>query len=506
MNLIDFFASLSWTTVTSVLFVGIEMIAIASAVHAIWYVRSTQAAIAWVVGLISLPMVSIPLYWVFGRYRFQGYRESIREVGLKHKRSVAAINHELRTAPGARSTDQRTPLEALADVLDTPIAEGTDAELLINGKAFYEGLVEQVRSAKRYVYLEFYIIRDDEIGRQLADAMIDRVQRGVTVRLLYDNIGSIGLSRRYIQRLTDAGVVVHPFDTQTMLSTRFQINFRNHRKIVVIDGHTSIVGGFNVGNEYTGNAGWTDHWRDTAVLLRGPITRKVQAVFAGDYYWAVRQDLPEAHWKPTKPVEAAPDPPAPDHSATPQAGVTSPQARAAICATGPADDHPRATMMFSTLASSARERLWITTPYLVPDETTLVSLLMARARGVDVRILIPSIADHYSVFFAGFYYERELLDAGIRVGRYREGLMHQKCWLVDNQLAVVGSTNFDNRSLHLNFEIMAAVEDRAFVSEVEKMLAEDFADATWAEPTDPASHPWRTRIGRVVARLFSPIL
>ncbi|OYP28427.1 cardiolipin synthase [Rhodopirellula sp. MGV] len=499
MNLIDYLGSLSWTTLTSLLVIGIEIIAIASALHAIWFVRTTQAAIAWVVALVSLPMVSIPLYWVFGRYRFQGYRESIREVGQRHKRSVAAINTELKTAVGVRSTELRTPLDAVADVLDTPICDDNQASLLINGEAFYTSVIEQIKKARRYVYLEFYIIRDDEIGRQLAAALIERVQRGVTVRLLYDNIGSIGLSRHYVQRLVDAGIDVHAFDTPTKLTTRFQVNFRNHRKLIVIDGHTSLVGGFNVGKEYTGNAGWTDHWRDTAVLLTGPITRKVQAVFAGDYYWAARQDLPEAHWKPMEPpAHVSQDGQAGDCRAT--------GCRAAMCATGPADDHPRATMMFSTVAASARERLWVTTPYLVPDDTTLVSLLMARARGVDVRILIPSIADHYSVFFAGFYYERELMDAGIRVGRYREGLMHQKCWLVDDKLAMVGSTNLDHRSLHLNFEMMVAIECPNFIATMEQMLQSDFQEARWPDPAAKADHPWLTGIGRVVARLFSPIL
>ncbi|WP_149499114.1 cardiolipin synthase [Roseiconus lacunae] len=500
MNPIEIAQSLSWTTVTSLMVFGIEAIAIASALHAIWYVRTTQAAIAWVVVLISLPIVSIPLYWVFGRYRFSGYRESIRDVGVKHKQSVAAVKRELRTDPGVRSTDLSTPLETVADVLDTPICDHNEASLLIDGETFYASMINEIGKARRYVYLEFYIIRDDPIGNRVADALIERAKHGVTVRFLYDNIGSIGLSRHYIQRLTDAGIDVRAFDSPTLFTTRFQVNFRNHRKLVVVDGKTSIVGGLNIGKEYTGDAGWTDRWRDTAVLLDGPVTRKVQAVFAGDYYWAARQDIPEAEWQPAEDPDALPSNDRPTKPRSSSGG------RAAICATGPADDQPRATMMFASIAASAKKRLWITTPYLVPDETTQVSLAMARARGVDVRILIPSIADHYSVFLSGFHYERELMNAGVRVGRYREGLMHQKCWLVDDKLAMIGSTNLDNRSLHLNFEMMVAVECPRFVAAVEDMLREDFAFATWPNPETPAAHPWLTKAGRIVARLFSPIL
>jgi cardiolipin synthase A/B len=177
-----------------------------------------------------------------------------------------------------------------------------------------------------------------------------------------------------------------------------------------------------------------------------------------------------------------------------------------VCVTGPADELPRATMMFAAVAAAAKRRLWIATPYLVPDETCLIVLAMARARGVDVRVLLPSLPDAWSVFLAGIYYERELLKAGIDVYRYEPGAMHHKCVLVDDQLTLIGTTNLDNRSLNLNFELMVAIEDATLIRDVETMFSEDFECSIHSVLTTPPTHRWKYRLGRVIARLFSPVL
>lgn len=472
----------------SLVFLAIEILAVISAIHAIWYVRTSQAAIAWVVALITFSPLALPTYWIFGRYRFRGYRESIREVGRRHKRSVSAINRELLTMRNARTTALDSPIEQIADILDTPICSGNTAQLLIDGDDFYDTFILQISKATRYVYVEFYIIRDDEIGNRVAEALMAKARQGIVVRFLYDEIGSWRVSRSYLQRLSAAGVEIRPFNTRRGLANPFQLNFRNHRKMLIVDGRVSIVGGFNLGDEYAGKLSWAKHWRDTAVLLHGPITLKIQAIFAGDYYWAARQDLREADW---------------DNSDKDQ---STGMCNASVCVTGPADLQPRATMMFASAALAARERLWISTPYLVPDETCLVTLTMACARGVDVRILAPSVPDQWAVYLAGLHYEVELQRAGIQVYRYQAGAMHQKCILVDDKLALLGSTNLDNRSLHLNFEVMVALEGREFVSQVATMLERDFAQSSLARLGDRPAHPGMSILGRIVARLFSPIL
>ncbi|MGB1815402.1 MAG: cardiolipin synthase [Rubripirellula sp.] len=460
--------------------------------HALANVRTSQATVAWTVGLLSLPIIAIPLYWVLARNKFHGYREVIREVESRQRDTISDIQTQLRTESYTRSTTQNSVLEQVADVMDTPLSEVADCDLLIDGKSFFECLFAEIAKATEYIYLEFFIFRDDEVGNQLAQSLIERARAGVQVRLIYDEVGCIRLSKSYLQRLTAAGVEVYPFNTRQGWFNRFQINFRNHRKLVVIDGKTAIVGGLNIGTEYLGSADESSRWRDTGIKFTGPITHKVQAVFAGDYFWAARENLPEANWTVTQ-------------NPKPDLGQDlPPEGNAVCCATGPADLRPRASMMFCALANSAKSRLWISTPYLVPDEASIVALHMAKARGVDVRLLIPDRADHLLVYLAGFHYENEFTEACIPVYRYHAGFMHQKCILVDDQLAMIGSTNLDNRSLHLNFEMMIGISAPALISQVEMMLKEDFALASQRSPKK--LRWWYERLGTAVARLTSPIL
>ena len=486
------FLSDHWLVISSTA-TAMLMIMIAYTIsHALANVRTSQATVAWTVGLISLPIVALPLYWVLARNKFHGYREVIREVESRQRDSVSNILTQLRTESYTRSTSQNSVIEQVADVMDTPLSDTADCDLLIDGKEFFECLFAEIAKATEYVYLEFFIFRDDEIGNQLAQCLIERAQAGVIVRMLYDEVGCIRLSNSYLKRLAQAGVEVHPFNTRQGWFNRFQINFRNHRKLVVIDGTTAIIGGLNIGTEYLGSADESSRWRDTGIKVTGPVTHKVQAVFAGDYFWAARENLPEANWTITQNPTAEPKP-------------NSPQKRNSICcATGPADHRPRASMMYCSLANSAKSRLWISTPYLVPDEASIVALHMAKARGVDVRLLIPDRADHLLVYLAGFHYENEFTEASIPVYRYHAGFMHQKCILVDDQLAMIGSTNLDNRSLHLNFEIMMGISDPELISQVEAMLDEDFALAS--QCSAKKLRWWYERLGTAVARLTSPIL
>ncbi|EMI18585.1 Cardiolipin synthetase 1 [Rhodopirellula maiorica SM1] len=471
----------------------IELLAIVSAFHALRHVRTAQAAVAWVIGLVTIPFLVLPMYWVFARHRFEGYREAIRAVGERHVQSVASVRRELITDANIRTTNLDTSLEYLADVLDTPLCTGNSYELLIDGDAFFDSLLQRIDAAEHYVYLEFYILRDDEIGSKLADALLRCVERRVVVRLLYDEVGCLRLPRRYISRLVAAGIDMRAFNTRQGFVNRFQINFRNHRKLAVIDGKIAFVGGLNVGDEYIGISAGRTRWRDTAVEIEGELARKVQAVFAGDYYWAARTDLPEATWH----FEA-------DRSYG--GGPETDSSIAAVCATGPADQRPRATMMFASTAATAKRRLWISTPYLVPDDALMVALAMARARGVDVRLLIPSIADQWAVFLAGFYYEQQLAEVGIPVYRFPHGFMHQKCVLVDDDLVLIGSHNFDNRSLYLNFELMVAIADPKLIADVVEMLEHDFAESARSNVPGKSLRPLFARIGTAIARLFSPVL
>jgi cardiolipin synthase len=306
------------------------------------------------------------------------------------------------------------------------------------------------------------------------------------VYFIFDEIGSHKLPKAYVQELRDSGVVVTEFNTRRGRRNRFQLNFRNHRKIVVTDGRVGWVGGHNVGDAYLGKDPKFGHWRDTHLRIEGPAVLKAQISFLEDWHWATGRVL-DLNWTPH---------PAPDGS---DAGVL-------VIPSGPADDLETANLMFVHAINTARERIWIASPYFVPDHSVIVALQLAGLRGVDVRILIPDQPDHLLVYLAAFSYFDEAGQTGVEFYRYLDGFLHQKTMLIDNDVGVVGTANFDNRSFRLNFEITAVVSDSTFISEVEEMFEADFEKSRLMEEGEYKRKPWWFRLGVRVARLTAPIL
>jgi len=302
--------------------------------------------------------------------------------------------------------------------------------------------------------------------------------------LLYDRIGSHSLPASYVQTLRDAGVQVHAFATRSGWLNRFQVNFRNHRKIVVVDGMLGFVGGHNVGDEYLGKKAPLAPWRDTHVQVSGPVVACLQESFAEDWFWAARE----------LPPLILPD-------TYPDAGVLC-----QLLASGPADAHETCSLFFVEAIHSATERVWITSPYFIPDEAVFAALRLAVLREVDVRILLPSRPDHRIVYAASSLFAFEAVRAGVRVFRYQPGFLHQKVVLIDNEISAIGSANLDNRSFRLNFEVMLLTVDDDFATEVELMLEADFAKAREIAKEESRQTHRLQQLGMRVARLISPIL
>jgi cardiolipin synthase len=454
-----------------------------SSIHAIMSTRTAQGAIAWAVSLNTFPYVAVPAYWVFGRNKFNGY-VSARQLIDKELLEVSpeAVAH---VEPYLVPHDQLTPGLRMVDTLtDMPFSLGNDLELLVDGDETFESIIEGIEAASKYVLFQFYIIKDDEIGRRLKDLLIAKARDGVRVYFLFDEVGT-RLPRSYINELTEAGVETSAFNTTQGSGNRFQLNFRNHRKIVVVDGKVAWIGGHNVGDEYLGRDPKFGHWRDTHARLFGPAVLGAQLSFLEDWYWATRE-------KPT--VDWLPDP-APDANR-----------KALVVPTGPADVRETASLMYVQAISAATERLWIASPYFVPDEAVLKALELADLRGVDVRILIPDEPDHMLVYLAAFVYVQMLDHTDIGFYRYTKGFLHQKVVLVDDHLAVVGTANLDNRSLRLNFEVSLLMIDEPFAAQVATMLKEDFGNSRKMNPGELSEKPWWFRLGARVARLTSPIL
>jgi cardiolipin synthase len=366
-----------------------------------------------------------------------------------------------------------------------PFTSHNDARLLINGDEAFAAIFAGIEAAKSYVIVQFYIIRDDLIGRQLKQLLERRSREGIRVYVLYDEIGCYYLPRAYRRELAAAGVVILPFRTSKGFRNRFQINFRNHRKIVIVDGDIAYVGGLNVGDEYMGRSPVFGPWRDTHVEVRGPVVDAIQFAFLEDWYWATG-DVPELDWTAR---------PAGDEN------------KSSLCmATDPSDLLETCGLFFMHAINSAKKRLWIASPYFVPDGALINALQLAALRGVDVRIMLPQKPDHKLVYLAAFSYIAETESSGVKFYRYQPGFMHHKVLVVDDDLSAVGTANFDNRSIRLNFEIMIVFADLPFAAAVSQMLENDFKNCRQTTTADFARRPFWFHFAVRLAKLMAPVL
>ncbi len=458
------------------------LVGILHMLHALMHVRTSQGTIAWVISLLTVPFVAIPLYWLLGRTRFSkkigGRRENDSRLNL-----IAVAMHERLRQYEVEIPDDDGFKRAAQVLGGLPFTRGNDLELLIDGEQTFDRIFQAIQEAKIYLCVNFFIVKNDQLGTRFQQALIERARAGVKVYFLFDEIGSHKLPRRYLNAMKEAGVECHSFGINRFWWSRFQLNFRNHRKIVVSDGKTAFIGGLNVGDEYMGRDQKFGEWRDTHLKLRGPAVQAVQLVFLEDWFWAC-DEVPELHWE-TEPELA--------------------DQVAAVIPTGPADPADSWQLIVAEAANSSRKKLWIASPYFVPDEGVLTALQTAAIRGVDVRILIPERADHLLVWLSAFSYYEQSIPFGVKIFCYQKGFLHQKVMLIDDRLAAVGTANLDNRSFRLNFEITCFTADKGFAAQVEKMLVTDFKYAREAKVEDFTGKPFLFRASSRFARLLAPI-
>jgi cardiolipin synthase len=445
--------------------------------------RTSQGTIAWTMALLFFPYLVVPLYVVFGGRKLRDYAVA-RQVG---DRAINHLGRELETSEELRELigELRDPqIDALCNIARLPVAGWNRCTLLVDGEATFESILEGIRRAEHYVLVQFFIIHDDVIGRQLRDLCVEKAQNGVRVYFLYDKIGCVGLPKRYLDPLVAAGVQVAVFRVGRGWINRFRVNFRNHRKIVVADGHTAWVGGHNVGDEYLGHSKRFGPWRDTHVIMRGPVALPVQLSFCEDWYWAT-ETLPDVSW---------------------QAPRKKGQEAVLCMPTGPSDTFETGALWAVHAINMAWERCWIMSPYFVPDSSVINALQLAALRGVDVRIVIPANPDKRVVWWAAHSYFKTMGEVGVSILKYQKGFMHQKVVLVDDRLATIGTANLDNRSLRINFEITMMFMDQRFIEKVAAMCEHDFAACTPLTPAEVKAWPLPFRLATRAARLLSPIL
>ncbi|MDP1732510.1 MAG: cardiolipin synthase [Devosia sp.] len=443
--------------------------------------RTSQGSIAWLLSLVLLPFPTTILYAIFGLKFFDEYAALQTHSG-----------RELRRAGAGKVSILDLPTSAewpvLSNVSQLPFLAGNDAELLIDGAATFKSIFDGISRAQSSVLVQFYIIRDDELGREFASRLIERAQAGVAVHLLYDDVGCFWLPRAYKRRLREAGVKVAGFNQRHRILRLLgptRINYRNHRKMLLIDGKEAWTGGLNVGNEYMGLSPIFGRWRDTHVRVAGPAALAAALTFREDWQWATGEVL-------------TPDVPSPIPVAGPQPVLVMP--------TGPADMLEDCAIAFNEVIARAERRLWIVSPYFVPDVDMQTSLYAAAMRGVDVRVLVPQKPDHRLVWLASIAHANRMVNHGVKIYRYTQGFLHQKVILVDDRIAGVGTVNFDNRSFRINFEITLWFTHEKMIGEVGDMLEEDFAASHLLTTQERASQPVAMRFLSEAARLLSPVL
>jgi cardiolipin synthase len=451
------------------------------AAHALMRNRTPQGAIAWTIALVTFPYLTVPLYALIGRNRFSSYIAT-RQAG------ASDLDHAVAMAKAALQSHLAAP-ESLhrwrffERIGQLPCTRGNSVQLLIDGPETFSSMLDAIAQARHYVLVEFFVVRSDCLGDAFRDALIAKARKGVAVYFLYDEVGSNQLPRSYIQQLSSAGAQIFPFRSSRGWHSRFQLNFRDHRKITVIDGEVGFIGGLNIGDEYMGRSTRFGRWRDTHLKLSGPAVLEVQLVFLENWFWCQRS-VPALRWEAT---------PRDDDAAV------------LVLPTGPADGLESCEMMMLEMIRSAETRIWIASPYFVPDTPIVRALQMAALRGVDVRIMLPDKPDHLSVYYAAFAYIPLMLRTGARLFRYTAGFLHQKVMLVDD-VAAVGTANIDNRSFRLNFEVTCLLFDDTLMYELDRMLTADFADCREVTMADYDARPWHFHLRVRLAHLFAPLL
>ncbi|MDB5505955.1 MAG: Cardiolipin synthetase [Devosia sp.] len=457
------------------------LLALGCAVREIFNSRTSQGSIAWLLSLLLLPFPTTVLYLVFGLKLFDDY-SAIQRIDQRDARQLRRAEMSLLDNPESDNWP------VLARVSQIPFIAGNATELLIDGQATFDSIFAGIDRAQHSIFVQFYIFRDDELGKALAARLIARAEAGVVIQLLYDDVGCFTLNKQYFRRLRAAGIKVSSFNHRHRILRVFgptRINYRCHRKIVVVDGQEAWVGGLNVGDEYMGRSKRFGHWRDTHVHLNGPAALACTLSFCEDWQWATGEEL-----QPFIPemIEAP--------------GTES----VLVMPTGPADVLEDCAIAFTDVISRARKRLWIVSPYFVPDAEIQIALYAAAMRGVDVRLLIPAKPDHIVVWLASIAHASSMIDHGVAVFRYTAGFLHQKIILVDDEVAGVGTVNFDNRSFRINFEVTLWFTGIEMIKAVEAMLEEDFRYSKRLTLDERERLSWGMKFLGQAARLFSPVL
>lgn len=507
--------SFEWT-VFSVFIVVLHMCGAGAAAHAIMTVRNSQSAVAWAISLALIPYFTLFPYLLFGRSRLSPHPS----LPVKPDRFPIQSIDDQSSRDGSDSALQGelSRFHALAGLSGSPVLPKNSVRLLVNGIETFNVFFAALAHAQHTIYLQCFTVHHDVLGKQLRDLLCERALAGVRVYFLYDRVGSHKLPRTYIRILQAHGVHTQAFSAGKYWRNPLRINFRNHRKLAIIDHQIAFLGGLNIGTTYLDAHPRLSPWRDTHLQVKGKVVGALITSFVQDWFWmtnSLPKDFVDYVQFNVGGGEIQPERQNHDVIKAKENGgdVSSVQYRAVVTnvlcqalATGPSDAKETCLLFFVAAINSASKRIWLASPYFIPDDAIRVALQLAVLRGVDVRLLLPGLADHRTVYAASSLYAYDILRAGVKVYRYQPGFMHQKVVLIDDAMAAIGSANLDNRSFRLNFELTLMVFDTIFAKLVEAMLEQDFAQSSLISAAEYQQAPIWKKFAMHVAKLFSPIL
>lgn len=444
--------------------------------------RNPVKSLAWVMVLLLVPLFGLIIYLFFGRSL-----KNKRMVSRRNKRRLKKYEAVRRVDMGrlnlSRESVQQIRLaHSLTGAIYYP---GNKVEIFTSGRDKFESLLRDIGEAERYIHLQYYIFEDDQIGCRVKEVLMRKAREGVKVRVIYDHIGSIHVKKRFFAEMSEAGIMVYPFFRVTFPHFATRINWRNHRKLCVIDGKVGYVGGMNVADRYIKGVSY-GVWRDTHIRLVGPAVGALQYSFAYDWNFMGHPVLEEN-------VESY------DCDDNAQAGMQ-------LVTSGPMSQWSNVAFVFLKAIANAKRLIYIQTPYFLPTDGLLKALQSAALSNVDVRIMIPSRSDSVMLRRASFSYIQECLQAGIKIYLYEAGMLHCKTVIVDDEFATVGSTNFDFRSFEHNFESNMFIYSTEVNAHLREIFFEDIKECTRVKLAQWRRRPAMEKAKESLVRLLSPIL
>ncbi|ULL13640.1 cardiolipin synthase [Paenibacillus sp. H1-7] len=452
--------------------------------------RHPAKTVAWLVILFIFPIIGFIMYYFLAKE--YTHRKKVRRKGLRYipdpmhegrRYSASQPNDELQQPDGVTKDSRLYAL--LNNIPSSSVTQQNEVRVLTNADMAYDAIMEGMEKAASYIHFEFYTIRHDKTGRRFQELLIRKARQGVKVRCIFDGIGSYQLDNSFLIELREAGVEAYIFLPPLIAFFDKRMNYRNHRKIVVVDGMIGYLGGINVGNEYLGGNPKLGFWRDTHLELVGDAVYSLQYTFLSDWYFVSGQRLTDSSLFP-------------EHD-------NSGGKRVQIISSGP-DAHWDAILeMYFGAITAAKKRIFITTPYFVPDPSISMGLKTAAVSGVDVRVIFPSRSDSKIVNYASKSYFEELMQAGVRFYSYEKGFMHAKVILIDDMLASVGTANMDMRSFFSNFELNAVLFDKETIQRLEADFLQDLKDSKEIKLEQFEKRPRMEKAKEVMARLLSPL-